>query len=127
MFYFLGGKPYYPEILTVRSSGYTQEAQKYRMGIYKKVENLTIFGRPVWKRFEGFQFLFYSGKKCQFWKENSLVLYKLGDYWLLGNDYTEPRGGIQTINAGLLTIPQYGWQVNNGSKWFDDITVNVTG
>ena len=51
----------------------------------------------------------------------------LAHYWLLGNDYTEPRGGIQTINAGLLTIPQYGWQVNNGSKWFDDITVNVTG
>ena len=98
-------------------------------GIYKKVENLIHFGRPVWKNEALNHYIFYSiistGMNTKI-KRHVLLKLFVGEAWTIGTDYELPKG--VALNGGLsYTVPIKGWKYFNNGMFTPDESIIVTG
>ena len=56
----IDGEPSYRETVILSSTGEASEVQYKIMGVYKRVEDQIVYGRPVWKHNHNDLFIFYS-------------------------------------------------------------------
>ena len=83
------------QTLRISSKGPASTHQSRRMGEYTRIEEERN-GRPVWR--------------SKGWFLTRYFYYTSGGHWMVGSDYTKDRGGIASEEAGLATIPEYGWE-----------------
>jgi len=84
------------------------------MGVYTRVEELLVTGKPVWRNDARGEYLYY--------KE---------DRWCMGRHYTSVRPGIRTFIElkceRFCTIPEMGWEYWTGTEWKRDPLLTVRG
>ena len=102
------------QTLRISSKGPASTHQRRCMGEYTRIEEERN-GRPVWRHQGGQEYFYYS------WS------YTSGNRWVVGPDYTEDSGWIQSGKAGLATIPEYGWQYYDRGDWPSDPQLRVEG
>ena len=81
------------------------------MGEYRRVRGLTAGGRPVWRKGETGNYFFYTSN----------------GWWMIGPDYKDDSGWIQSEEKGLTEIPQTGWRWSDGKDWTSDSKLTVVG
>ena len=81
------------QTLRISSKGPASTHQRRCMGEYTRIEEERN-GRPVWRHQGGQDYFYYTS----------------GNWWMVSDDYTDDSGGIQSGEAGLATIPDYGWE-----------------
>ena len=94
------------------------------MGDYVLEENKSVLLRPVYKKTDSDDYIFYN-RKLYFIlvitvSQSVIFIIAGAGTWMVGPDYTDDIGGIQSEKRGLLTIPTSGWQYEDEDKWNGD-------
>ena len=101
------------QTLRISSKGPASTRQSWYMGEYTRIEEKRN-GRPVWR--------------SKGWVFTSYFYYTSSGHWTVGPDYTKDRGGIQSEEAGLATIPEYGWlYVEGEGGWTSELSSYYRG
>ena len=100
------------QTLRISSKGPASTHQRRCMGEYTRIEEERN-GRPVWR--------------SKGWFSTTYFYYNSGGHWMVGPDYTKDSGWIESVEAGLATIPEYGWRYGDGETWTSDPQLRVEG
>jgi hypothetical protein len=89
-----------------------EAVQASRMGMYRKVPNLTQGDRPVYRLGADLSYLFY-------WPTTS--------EWRIGSNYTSNSSGVKSTNITEAACPDHvnGWQAYSGGAWVSTYTITV--
>lgn len=98
----------YPASITVTSTGPAAEKQSRRMGRYDLDPSLTAQLRPVYKKTDRDDYIYYTTY----------------GWWFISDIVNSISGGIRSEKRGLPTIPTSGWEYADGTCgaacWFTD-------
>ena len=110
----LNGEIEYPDNVTVSSTSIKVQFG-FVFGLYRKVPNLEIRGKPVWKHVLIGLYLFNNDYKV----------------WRLGQDYRQNNGIIHSTPIGELSFNRTQWFYLSGSnglyEWLQDESISVVG
>ena len=106
----------YPSNITVSSTSIkVKDPYGIVLGLYRKVPNLEIRGKPVWKHVLIDWYLFNDDYKV----------------WRLGQDYRQNNGIIHSTPIGELSFIRTQWFYLSGSnglyEWLQDDSISVVG
>ena len=80
-------EPWNPDILEVSSTGPAASVHDVKMGIYTKIEGISINENNVWKHASGRQFIYF-----------------MNNVWMIGSDYSNSISGIKTKDKDNMMI-----------------------
>ena len=97
-------EPWNPDILEVSSTGPAASVHDVKMGIYTKIEGISINENNVWKHASGRQFIYF-----------------MNNVWMIGSDYSNSISGIKTKDKDNMMISDNTWLYYNEDEiWHDD-------
>ena len=102
----------FPDILIISSSGPAATDQNSSMGTYYRIDGVSRFNRPMWKK-EGEDLFFY---------------FEPNSHWAVGPDISSNSPLIYQSDFHLLYPPQTNWKYKNSNKKYElDTQLQVVG
>ena len=95
-------------------------AQSARMGIFTRMSGITRFGRPVYHRGSLYNRVGEDNFYLFYWEATKR--------WLIGYDYTQDRGNVQSIGSDApdAYLVPFGWmESKGGGQWQANPAITV--